>query len=102
MPTAAISPWLIDAVNWPLFTKLVMRGESFQLTTEEDMKLLPLTVRVKPEPPAVTWSGDKLEIAGTALPGGGGGGGELWPPPLHAVRPKTNVETASAACHVFG
>jgi hypothetical protein len=54
LPTAATSLRLIDAVSWPLFTKLVGRGESFQLTTDEEMKLLPFTVKVKPDAPAVT------------------------------------------------
>jgi hypothetical protein len=47
-PAAAISPGEIAAVSCVALTKVVARGELFQLTTEPFTKFVPFTVRVKP------------------------------------------------------
>lgn len=47
-PAAAISAAEIGAVSCVALTKVVARGELFQLTTEPFTKLAPFTVRVKP------------------------------------------------------
>jgi len=46
----------------------VARADPFHWTTDELMKLLPLTVKKKPSPPAAVEVGLKLVIAGTGLP----------------------------------
>ena len=45
-------------------TKLVARGAAFQLTTELARNPVPLTVRVKPGPPATVELGLRLVITG--------------------------------------
>lgn len=47
-PAAAISAGEIAAVSCVALTKVVARGELFQLTTEPFTKFVPFTVRVKP------------------------------------------------------
>ncbi len=67
VPAAAISLAGIAAVNWLLLTNVVLRSEPFQRTTEPEVKLLPLTVRVKPAPPAVALEGESELSAGAGL-----------------------------------
>ncbi len=58
VPDVAISAAVIAAVNCPLLTKVVVRGDPFHCTLEVDMKLDPLTVRLKLAPPAAVLVGD--------------------------------------------
>lgn len=51
-----------------------------QKTIAPETKLLPLTVSVNAEPPAVALEGEIEETEGVELPGGGGTG-PLVPPP---------------------
>jgi hypothetical protein len=67
VPTTAISPAEIEEVSWVLLMKLVERLAPFQFTIESGVKLEPLTVRVKPLPPALAELGLRLVIAGTGL-----------------------------------
>jgi hypothetical protein len=56
-----------EAVSRPLFTKIVGRFELSQVTTELAVKFVPVTVRVKLAPPAVTESGLIPVRTGTGL-----------------------------------
>ncbi len=47
-PALAMSPAGIEAVSWVALTNVVVRAPPFQRTTDPAMKLLPLTVRLKP------------------------------------------------------
>ena len=67
LPAPAISLAGIEAVSWPALTKEVERSDPFQRTTDEEMKLLPLTVRTKAGPPAVTDDGLMLVMFGTGF-----------------------------------
>jgi hypothetical protein len=67
VPTAAISPASIVAVNWVEDTYVVVRFAPFHRTTELGMKPLPLTVSVNPALPAVAKAGLRLSVAGTGL-----------------------------------
>jgi hypothetical protein len=62
-----MSAALIVAVSWPEFTKVVVRSEPFQRTTDPLTKFDPLTVSVKPLPAAVAELGEIDEIEGTGL-----------------------------------
>ena len=56
VPGAAISATVIVAVSCVGETKVVVRAEPFQSTTELETKLVPFTVRVKLVPPATSMS----------------------------------------------
>jgi hypothetical protein len=62
------------AVNWVADTKLVLSDEVFHCTAEAALKLVPLTVRVKPDPVAVALVGEMLLMVGV-----GGGAGLIVP-----------------------
>ena len=51
-------------------TKLVVRGEPLMLTTELETKLVPVTVRVKFDPPAAVEVGEMEEMVGDGFGGG--------------------------------
>src|SRR5437867_8648753 len=53
LPGLAMSPAVMEAVNWLALPKVVGRFEPFQRTTDAETKLLPFTVSVKATPPAV-------------------------------------------------
>ena len=57
----------IEAVTCVAFTKAVARELPFHRTLEEGLKLLPVTVSVKPEPPPVTLEGESDAMVGTGL-----------------------------------
>src|SRR5262245_60352075 len=59
----------ISAVNCVLVTKVVVRSESFQRTTDALTKFVPVTVRVKLDDPAATEAGLRLVIVGNGLAG---------------------------------
>jgi len=69
-PDVAILAAGTDAVTEVEETKLVTSAEPFQFTTAPEAKPVPLTVRVKPEPPAEAEAGLRPVITG-------GGGPEL-------------------------
>ena len=69
VPAVAMSAARIDAVTWVALTYVVVRFVPFHLTTELEMKFVPLTVRVKPDPPAVADEGLRLVVVGTGLSG---------------------------------
>src|SRR2546427_7669101 len=52
VPAVAISPAAMAAWSWVLLTKVVVRAVPFHCTRDDATKLLPLTVSVKPTPPA--------------------------------------------------
>jgi hypothetical protein len=60
------------AVSCVAELKVVVSAEPFHTTVSPDTKFVPLTVRVNPEPPAVTLAGDSEPTVGA----GGGGGGD--------------------------
>ena len=66
VPAAAISAAAIEAVSWVAFTKVVVRLDPPHCTAEPLTKLVPLTVRVNPELPAVVDEGLRLVIVGAA------------------------------------
>jgi hypothetical protein len=55
------------AVTLVAETYVVVRLVPFHLTTDDEMKLLPFTVKVKEDPPAATEVGLKDVAAGTGL-----------------------------------
>jgi len=59
VPAVAISVAEMAARSCVLLTKVVVRADPFQLTTELLMKPLPFTVRVKAAAPAVAADGDR-------------------------------------------
>ena len=67
LPALAMSVAEIDAVSWLALTNVVERFEPFQRTMDVEMKLLPLTVSVKPVPPAVAEVGLMLVMLGTGF-----------------------------------
>ena len=69
VPAVAMSLAGIAAERLVPLTNVVVRGELFHRTTEPEMKLLPLTVSVKPAPPAVAEFGLRLLTDGTGFGG---------------------------------
>lgn len=67
VPGVAISLEGMDALSCVLLTKVVVRPDPFHRTTEDSRKLLPLTVRVKPAPPAVALLGESEVRVATGL-----------------------------------
>ena len=67
VPTVTMSEAGIAAVSWVALPKVVVRSAPFQRTMEPVMKLVPVTVRVKAEPPAVVEEGFRLVIVGDGL-----------------------------------
>src|SRR5512139_1276250 len=53
VPAVAMSVVVIEAVSWVEEPKVVVRSPPFHRTTDPETKFVPLTVRVKTEPPAV-------------------------------------------------
>jgi hypothetical protein len=66
-PTAEMSDERIEAVSFVALTNVVAFAVPLKFTTELVRKLVPLTVRVKPAPPAVTPFGLSDEIVGAGL-----------------------------------
>ena len=69
VPAEAMSAAGIDAVSWIDETYVVVRSVPFHLTSELEMKFVPFTVSVKPDPPAVADEGLRLVVVGTGLSG---------------------------------
>ena len=69
VPAVAMSAARIAAVTWVALTYVVVRFVPFHLTTELEMKLVPLTVNVNAEPPAVADDGLRLVVVGRGLSG---------------------------------
>jgi hypothetical protein len=69
VPAVAMSAARIDAVTWVALTYVVVRFVPFHLTTELEMKLVPFTVSVKADPPAVAELGLRLVVVGRGLSG---------------------------------
>ncbi len=68
VPAVAMSAALMLAVNWVLDTNVVARSAPFQRTVDAPLtKPVPITVRVKPDPPAVADAGLKFVMVGTGL-----------------------------------
>jgi len=84
----------IAAVSCVLLTKVVVRSLPFHRTTELDRKFVPLTVRVKPELPAVALEGEMELIAGTGFGCMAAGKG---PPPTHAAKVTASATATKSA-----
>ena len=67
VPAVAMSVAGIAAVSWVEETKVVVRSAPFHRTLDEETKLVPLTVRVNADPPAVAELGERELRAGTGL-----------------------------------
>lgn len=67
VPAAAIRDAGTVAVSCVEETKLVVRGEPFQLTVAPETKFVPFTVNVKSEPPTVAHVGSSELMVGLAL-----------------------------------
>ena len=67
VPEEAMSAARMVAEIWVEEAKVVARGEPLILTTELETKLVPVTVRVKFDPPAVVEVGEMTEMVGTGL-----------------------------------
>ncbi|MBI3061376.1 MAG: hypothetical protein HYY83_05295 [Deltaproteobacteria bacterium] len=65
VPAVAMSLEEIVACSLVPLTKVVVRFELFQRTTDADTKLLPVTVSVNPAPPVVALLGESEAAAGT-------------------------------------
>jgi hypothetical protein len=57
----------IDAFTEVAVTYVVVRGEPFQFMVDPETNFVPVTVRVKPAPPAVALEGVSLVSVGIAL-----------------------------------
>src|SRR5207249_1755758 len=68
VPLAAMSLAGIEVVSCVLLTKLVVRLNPFQRTTESAAKLVPFTVSVRPGPPAIVEAGSSPVIVGVCAP----------------------------------
>ena len=62
-----MSAALIEAVSCVELTYVVLRSEPFHLTTDPEVKFVPLTVSVNADPPAVTEEGFRPVVVGTGL-----------------------------------
>ena len=67
IPAVAMSVDEITAVSWVALTYVVARSAPFQRTMEPVTKLVPFTVRVNAEPPAVADDGLMELSVGTGL-----------------------------------
>jgi hypothetical protein len=67
VPADVISAAVIAALTWEEETKVVVRLAPFHFTTLVEVKLPPLIVRVKAEPPAIAEDGERLVVDGTRL-----------------------------------
>ena len=67
VPAVAMSPAGTAAVNCVALPKVVTNAAPFHCTTELLTKFVPVTVSVKPAPPAVAEEGDSEEAVGTGL-----------------------------------
>lgn len=67
VPADAISEALIVAVSCVEETNVVARAEPFQLTTDPEIKSLPLRTRVKSDPPEKVDVGEMEASTGTVL-----------------------------------
>jgi hypothetical protein len=67
LPLPAIALAGTDAVSCVALLKLLVRDAPFHNTTSPEVKLLPLTVSVKPGPPATAFAGEREFSAGTAV-----------------------------------
>ena len=80
VPPNCASAAVISAVRWAASTKVVTRSLPLNLTTEPGTKLEPLTVSVKPLPPAVTLIGERASIMGIGFSTVNPTASELPPP----------------------
>ena len=67
VPAEAIKEDGMSAVSCPELTKVVEIAFPFQTIWLPEMKFMPLSVRVKPGPPATAELGDRLVSVGTGL-----------------------------------
>jgi hypothetical protein len=70
IPGSAMSSAEIDACTCVLETNIVGRFKPFHLTTDPCLKFVPVTVSVKPAPPASAEDGLRLVTLGTGLGAG--------------------------------
>jgi hypothetical protein len=66
-PAVAISAAVIVAVTWVALTKLVVVAVPLKFTTEDELKFVPFTVKVKADPPARADVGESELIDGNGL-----------------------------------
>jgi len=69
VPAVVRSEVRMVAVIWPEFTNVVSLAEPLNLTTDAEIKLVPLTVKVKPSSPTVLDVGSIEVVVGTGLSG---------------------------------
>jgi hypothetical protein len=67
LPPVATSEAGIEAVNWVALTKVLVRSEPSQRTTELEMKEEPLTVSIKSASPALALEGEMEVMLGTGF-----------------------------------
>ena len=67
VPAVVILEEGTEAVSWFEETKTVVMADPLKLIVELDTKLVPLTVKLNPVPPAVADWGDMLVVVGTRL-----------------------------------
>jgi hypothetical protein len=67
VPAVAISPAVIAAVTVVLEMKVVARAKPLKSTVEDALKLVPVTVSVRPFPPAMVEVGEIEIVVGTGL-----------------------------------
>lgn len=96
VPAVAMLDGDTVAVSWWLLTNVVGSAVPLKLTFAPEMKPVPLTVRVKPEPPGVAVSGINGWLTkGTGFPGGALEKIWMLRKPSSAQRPYASVTFAS-------
>jgi hypothetical protein len=97
-----MSAAVIEAVNWVVLTKVVVRSPPFQRTTEALMNPVPLTVRVKAAEPASALVGEREVTAGAGLLTVNPDASVAVPPPgVGLVTVTSRVPVAAAAAMVM-
>ena len=100
VPAVTMSEAGIEAVSRVALTKVVVRLEPPHFTTEPFTKLVPVTVRVKADPPAVVEEGLRPPIVGVGLLMVKGWAPEATPPGFNTVTlivPATAISAAAIA-----
>ena len=100
-PAVAICAAVIAAVTCVALTTVVVAAVPLKLTTEDELKFVPLTVNVKAAPPASALDGESDVIVGTGLFTVNGEAPEVPPPGAGLVTVTLNVPAAAMSAAVI-
>lgn len=101
VPAAAICPAVIAAVTCVALTNVVVAAVPLKSTTEDELKFVPLTVKVKAAPPANALVGESDVIVGTGLFTVNGEFPEVPPPGAGFVTVTLKVPAAAMSAAVI-